>query len=523
VANYIPAGLPAGGIAQGAQFSIFGSNLGPATSPPLAFPLSTTLANVSISVTQGANTVAAIPVFVSPFQINAIMPSNAPLGAVSLRVTYNNSKSNNVPVNVVTSSFGIFTSTGTGQGPGSIQNYSPTALPLNALNQPATIGQTEVLYGVGLGAGLGPDNGPPPAGNLPTQVEVFVGGVPAPVAYSGRAPCCAGIDQILFTIPPGAPTCCWVPIAVRTQGTIVSNFVTLAIGPNSSCSEPNNPLATALINGGQQATFFAARFSTRHDINVASPAEAMSDYAGGTIFQQQAGPFNFNPYISLPPAGSCTTYSVSGYSPGDVPNLPGTMPTGKGLSAGNLSIVPASGAPQAVQSSIIPGFFTGFLGGAVPAIPQIPNTLFLNSGTFTLSASGGVDIPAFNVLFTMPSAFVWANRDNLSSVTRSQPLTLNWGGAAPNATIFIAGGGVDIPNNASTEFVCIVAPGATSFTVPAATLANIPAQHTRPSQSLGAIYIGAMSLTNPISFAAQGIASGQILPAQVLGKSVVFQ
>ena len=118
VASYMPPGLPSGGIAHGAQFSIFGANLGPATSPALAFPLPTTLAGVSISVTQGSTTVAAIPVFLSPGQINAIMPSNTPLGAASLRVTYNNFKSNNVPVSIVTSAFGIFTSTGTGQGPG---------------------------------------------------------------------------------------------------------------------------------------------------------------------------------------------------------------------------------------------------------------------------------------------------------------------------------------------------------------------------------------------------------------------
>jgi len=53
VASYMPPGLPAGGIARGAQFSIFGANLGPATFPPLQFPLSTTLAGVSISVHAG--------------------------------------------------------------------------------------------------------------------------------------------------------------------------------------------------------------------------------------------------------------------------------------------------------------------------------------------------------------------------------------------------------------------------------------------------------------------------------------
>ena len=196
VASYMPPSLPSGGIAQGAQFSIFGANLGPATSPALTFPLSTSLAGVTISVTQGTTTVAAIPVFLSPGQINAIMPSNTPLGQVSLRVSYNNFRSNAVPVNVVASAFGIFTSTGTGQGPGSIQNYFATAVPLNGLNAPATTGQLEILYGVGLGAALGPDNVAPISGNLPTQTEVFVGGVPATISYSGRASCCSGIDQI---------------------------------------------------------------------------------------------------------------------------------------------------------------------------------------------------------------------------------------------------------------------------------------------------------------------------------------
>jgi uncharacterized protein (TIGR03437 family) len=179
------------------------------------------------------------------------MPSNAPLGAVSLRVTNNNFRSNAVPVNVVGSAFGIFISTGTGQGPGSIQNYSSTAVPLNGLNAPAAANQLEILYGVGLGPGLGPDNSAPTPGNLPTQTEVFVGGVSAPVTYSGRTSCCSGIDQINFTVPAGAPSGCWVPVVVRTQGTIVSNTVTMAIGPGSSCTEPNTlsrPLSSPADN-----------------------------------------------------------------------------------------------------------------------------------------------------------------------------------------------------------------------------------------------------------------------------------
>ncbi len=87
-ATYAHAGLPNAGIAQGSLFTIFGSGLGPAASPTLAFPLVTTLGGVSISVLQGSTTVAAIPVYVGPGQINAIMPSSTPLGADNLTVTY---------------------------------------------------------------------------------------------------------------------------------------------------------------------------------------------------------------------------------------------------------------------------------------------------------------------------------------------------------------------------------------------------------------------------------------------------
>jgi uncharacterized protein (TIGR03437 family) len=524
VASYMPPSLPSGAIAQGAQFSIFGSNLGPATSPPLAFPLSTTLSGVSISVTQGATTVAAIPVFLSMGQINAIMPSNAPLGQATLRVVYNNLRSNPVPVTIAQSAFGIFTSTGTGQGPASIQNYSAAALPLNALNVPAQPGQLEILYGVGLGAALGGnDNSAPTTGNLPTQVEVFVGGVSAPIGYSGRAACCSGIDQINFTIPTNAPTGCWVPVAVRTQGTIVSNHATIAISPNSSCSEPNNPLATALINGGSQATFFAGRFSTRHDVNTVSALESMADYAGGVLFQQQSYPYNFNPYLSLPPAGSCTTYSVSAYLPNDLPHLTNVMATLKGLDPGAISLSTTGRAPVSLPAANFPGWINGYLGGSIPLISQLSSTLLLNPGTFTLATAGGADLPAFNVPFTMPAVFTWTNRNSLSTVNRSQGLPLSWSGVAANNIVIIAGLGVDVPNNTTSGFLCTTHPTDTSFTVPPVVLANIPAQHTRASQSLGVIYIGEMPLSSPTTFSAGSISSGTLMPAQILGKSVAFQ
>jgi len=80
-ASFTPPDLPGGALARGRLFTIFGRQLGPATGvSATSFPLGTTLSGVSIRVFQGTTTVDAIPVFVSAGQINAIMPSNAPLG-----------------------------------------------------------------------------------------------------------------------------------------------------------------------------------------------------------------------------------------------------------------------------------------------------------------------------------------------------------------------------------------------------------------------------------------------------------
>ncbi len=166
-ASFAPPGLPNGSIARGSIFSIFGRDLGPTDSPPLAFPLQTTLGGVSIEVCQGGNCVAAIPLFVSPGQINAVMPSNAPLGEVSIRVTYNG-EGNFSPATVAASSLGVFAVNRAGFGPGIVQNFlAQDDQPVNSAVATVRPGQVVTLWGTGLGPGLNADNAQPQAGDLP--------------------------------------------------------------------------------------------------------------------------------------------------------------------------------------------------------------------------------------------------------------------------------------------------------------------------------------------------------------------
>jgi uncharacterized protein (TIGR03437 family) len=338
-ASFMQPGLPAGSIARGSLFSLFGRNLGPASSPTLAFPLTTTLGGVSIQVVQGSTVVQAIPVFVSPAQINAIMPSNAPLGAVSLYVTFNIGKSPPSPARVVTDSFGTFSINGGGIGPGVLQNFVDAAhVPVNLPSVAAQPGQTMILYGTGLGAGLNPDNEAPTAGNLPTKVEVFVGGQTATTAYTGCSPCCSGLDQIVFTVPANAPLGCWVPVQIRTSGTTVSNTTTIAISADGSpCSDPVNALTAPFLAGKRIGLVGLLRTDIMEDVGLAKTGIATVE-ASMTTFQQEnplpAAPFNG--VFSLPPAGTCTTYAA----PGDVLEadmIPGADdPGAKFLDAGTL-------------------------------------------------------------------------------------------------------------------------------------------------------------------------------------------
>src|SRR5258708_26029041 len=189
------AGIPGGAIAQGSIFSVFGARLGPAKAVAAgSFPLQTSLGGVSLNISQGSTTVSAISVYVSASQINAIMPSNAPLGMVSLQVVSNNARSNMSPVRVAASGVGIFTVKGTGIGPGVLYNFvAQDNQPVNSPLVTAKRGQVITLWATGLGPVTYADNIAPTAGNLPTQVELFVGGAPAVVQYSGRSTCCSGV------------------------------------------------------------------------------------------------------------------------------------------------------------------------------------------------------------------------------------------------------------------------------------------------------------------------------------------
>ena len=526
-ASFAPAGVPGGGIARGSIFSLFGARLGPAQAATAnQFPLSTTLGGTSVLVIQGGTQVNAIPVYVGAGQINAIMPSNAPLGMASIQVVIGNLRSNLQPVRIVGSAFGIFTFLGTGNGPGVLVNVNPDgSQPLNSPTVTAQNGQAMIMYGTGLGAVTGGDNVAPPAGNLPVQVDVFVGGVQVPAAdvlYSGRSPCCAGLDQIVFKVPANAPTGCWVPVYVRTAKTTVSNFVTMGIdSAGSVCSTDVLPhISSIIVNGGKFGEAVALRATTRHDIGVRATVDVTADYHTSFAFATKPGPFPFNPAISVMPSGTCTVYTLTGDMLGGDP-LPGMTPSSMPLDFGAPLMLTGPRGSKTLTYSFM-GARAGYIGGSI-SNGILNSSLFLDPGAYTLKGFGGLDIGAFSTGFTVPPPLVWTGRDQLMVVNRAQPLTISWTGGDPGQIVGIIGIGEDLPTNSSAAFSCIAPIGASSFTVPADILSALPATRANPLQSKDVIYLISVPGSSVQNLNASGLDQGSSAFFLSNGKTVVLQ
>jgi uncharacterized protein (TIGR03437 family) len=524
-ASNMPQVLPGGGIAQGSIFIVSGAGLGPkAGALQNTFPLSTTLQGVTVTVTQGSRSVSAVPLYADSSQIYAIMPSNAPLGMASIQVTISGSTSNPLPVNIVGTSLGIFSMDGSGMGPGAVQNLSRSAGSINSPRQAAALGDTVVLAATGLGPINGADNVAPTVGDLSTPVEVFVGGQSASVFYHGRASCCAGEDEIEFTVPSNAPLGCWVPVYVQTGGVTVSNVVTMAIQKNGGvCSDPANPFSSVIVSGGKAGAFVAVRATTHEDIGTTTPVDVETDFQASTFYSQTASPYPFNSGISLPPPGTCTVLSLAGdLLNGDM--TPFLTPNGAALTAGAITLTGPNGSQAMSLPSFVgfPQFTLGYFGGTI-AGTDISGTLALNPGTYKVSSTAGSQVGAFSATLNVPAPVTWTDRDSLVTVNRSQPLTISWTGGSSKDRVGIAGFGEDLPGNATTMFVCVAQPGASSFTIPSQILANLPATRANPLQSSDVIYLVSVPGSAEAAITPSGLNAGEAMFTYIDGKTVIYQ
>ncbi len=220
------------GVAPGSLASLFGTSLGGVTAGAAQLPLPTALDNVTVRV----NNLSAPLVFVSPKQINLQIPweITAPSSAT---VVLNAGGVNSAPITLALSAAnpGIFSvgQSGIGQGAILIANTSTLAGPATIAGaQPAAKGSAVSIFCTGLGAvSASQSNGVAAPNSLVTTVAtptVSIGGVNAPVLFSGLAPGFVGLYQVNATVPATAPSGDTVQV-VLTISNVASNTVTMAV------------------------------------------------------------------------------------------------------------------------------------------------------------------------------------------------------------------------------------------------------------------------------------------------------
>lgn len=247
----------AGGVLNGASFakgqavtagslvSIFGTNLASNIAQADTVPLSNTLGGVSVQFVNGTTTLNAPMLFVQPddpthnvtSQLNVQIPwelvPNGTTANVSVIVTNNGTASAPSQVTIGPFSPGVFASNGLAIA---VNNDGTLAWPAGAVpgltTHPAKVGDVIIVYATGLGAvDSPPADGQNSLDQLRTNLvtpQVTIGGMTAPVLFSGLSPQFVGVNQINLTVP-NVPAGNSLPLQIQLGGITSSASVTMAV------------------------------------------------------------------------------------------------------------------------------------------------------------------------------------------------------------------------------------------------------------------------------------------------------
>lgn len=455
--SYLLPGVPNYGIAPGSLFVIIGTGLSSSAPPVLqssAAPgLPTTLNQTSISVTVNGVVTTPALYYTSTSQLAAVLPSTTPAGKGAITVTYNGTASAAAPIEVVASALGLDTLYGTGNGAGVATDSNGNVFGPQSSAMP---GQEIILWGSGVGADTSNDDRtfPQKQDNLTNiPMQVYIGGMPATVLYRGRSQY-PGVDQINVTIPAVVPAGCYVSV-VAQSGSVVSNAVTIPVNPGGGpCSDAglglNGTQLGALASSGKtriKTAFVGVGQFVSQDGNESSLA-----LAGLTTLLPSA----FGAGYAYASSGSCTMTPL-GFSFAEL----GVTGAASALDAGAIQ-VSGPGGVQALEAQGAGGLYAASF--SAPAITP---------GTYTISTTGGKDLAAFNVAIEMPAPFTVANQAALTSINRSQGVTVSWNLGFPNGIALVTG--LSPSPEGSVSFACWGPSATGQLSIPASILLALPA------------------------------------------------
>jgi uncharacterized protein (TIGR03437 family) len=517
-ASYAAPGMPNGGIAQGSLFAVFGTSLGGAALQQVAaYPLPTTLAGTSMSVTVNGVTTKPFMSYTTAGQVGALMPSTTPVGTGTLTVTYNGQTSAPQAIQVVASSFGIFTTNAQGTGLGSITSQGFVSASSTYAANP---GEAFIIFGTGVGPTTGDESGPGSGLKLGTlPVEVLVGGKSVQIYGYARAPQFSGLDQIAFAVPTDV-TGCAVPVAVKI-GNVTSNFVTLPIAASGrTCSDPatNPPVVVTgpTISVGSVGLLRTAVSITTQGFTVNST----NDSGVGTFARSTTANFNATPNpLLISNFGSCTVFTFKGAEPSTA------VPDSVLLDAGPALAVMGPGGSKTIPQNM--GLYSAEFGSntVIPGVPSDPSSLYLTKGNYTVTGPGGKDVGPFTANLSVPDPLIWTNAASITTVNRSAGQLITWSSGDPNGNVYITGfsvTGTTKDTLSGAQFICVEKNSVGRFNIPSSVLLALPVSRT----NLEASSVGGALLvigTTVGTFKASGLDQATISSSSITLNTVNYQ
>lgn len=230
-----------GAAAPGTWIEIFGVSLSPTTRAwaDADFVNNTAPRSLDgVSVLVGGR--PAFVGFVSPGQVNAVLPADVSLGAQPVVVRNGIGEGGGAVVSVNANAAGILAPTqfllAGRQHIGALFEDGKTwVLARGAVegidSRPAAPGDRLTTFAVGLGpviSGLQPGIVATGPQSIISQLQIYFANVPASVSYAGLAPGYVGLYQINFTVPQVSPGTA-VPLEFRLSGTRLSQNLVMAI------------------------------------------------------------------------------------------------------------------------------------------------------------------------------------------------------------------------------------------------------------------------------------------------------
>jgi uncharacterized protein (TIGR03437 family) len=213
-------------IAPGSYITLLGSNLAAkAAYAQSGGNLPTTLGGTQVLL----NNVPVPLTYVSPNQINALIPYSAPVnGTFGISVSSGNALGAADSITVAPAAPAIFTVTEDGNGQGVIYDVNGNVVDST---HPASAGQVVSIYCTGLGNIQGSINdGEPATHAFPTvaSVTALIGGLPAQVNFSGLAIGSVGLYRVDVVLPAAVASGSAVPVSISAANQ-TSKAVTMAV------------------------------------------------------------------------------------------------------------------------------------------------------------------------------------------------------------------------------------------------------------------------------------------------------